>query len=83
MKTVGAFEAKTHLSRLLQTVEVHHEDIMITRRKKKVAWLVPYARFESRRRGNTDIVAEFSAIRRKQSKGGISLTDLVKEGRTR
>lgn len=40
MKTVGAFEAKTHLSALLDRVE-RGEEVLITRRGKSVAKLVP------------------------------------------
>ena len=40
MKTVGAFEAKTHLSRLLDKVE-QGEKITITRHGAPVARLVP------------------------------------------
>ena len=40
MATVGAFEAKTHFSRLLERVE-GGEEIVITRRGKTVAKLVP------------------------------------------
>jgi prevent-host-death family protein len=39
MKTVGIFEAKTNLSRLLEEVE-RGRDVMITRRGKPVAKLV-------------------------------------------
>jgi prevent-host-death family protein len=38
--TIGAFDAKTHLSRLLDQVEAG-EQIQITRRGRPVAWLVP------------------------------------------
>ncbi len=40
MDTVGAFEAKTHLARLLERV-AKGEQITITRRGKAVAMLVP------------------------------------------
>lgn len=40
MHTVGAFEAKTHLSQLLERAE-RGEEIVITRRGKPVAKLVP------------------------------------------
>ncbi|HEX8296608.1 MAG TPA: type II toxin-antitoxin system prevent-host-death family antitoxin [Chthoniobacteraceae bacterium] len=39
---VGAFEAKTHLSSLLQKVE-HGQRIVITKRGKPIAELKPYA----------------------------------------
>jgi prevent-host-death family protein len=40
MDTIGAFEAKTHLSALLERVE-HGESIIITRHGKPIARLVP------------------------------------------
>jgi prevent-host-death family protein len=42
MTTVGAFEAKTHFAQLLQRVE-RGEEVVITRRGKEVARLVPAA----------------------------------------
>jgi prevent-host-death family protein len=43
MKEVGAFEAKTHLSELLELAS-RGEEILITRRGKPVARLVPPSR---------------------------------------
>lgn len=40
MKEVGAFEAKTHLSSLLDEVS-HGEEVLITKRGNPVARLVP------------------------------------------
>jgi prevent-host-death family protein len=42
MPSVGAFEAKTHFAQLLERVE-RGEEIVITRRGKAVARLVPVA----------------------------------------
>lgn len=42
MTSVGAFEAKTHFSQLLERVE-RGEEILITRRGRPVARLVPAA----------------------------------------
>jgi prevent-host-death family protein len=42
MNSVGAFEAKTHFSQLLERVE-RGEEIVITRRGKPVARMVPAA----------------------------------------
>ena len=42
-KTVGAYEAKTTLSALLELVEEGHE-IVITKHQRPVARLVPFAR---------------------------------------
>jgi prevent-host-death family protein len=48
METVGAFEAKTHLSSLLERVE-NGESITITRHGNPVARLVPVARRDPER----------------------------------
>jgi prevent-host-death family protein len=43
MTAIGAFEAKTHFSQLLERVE-RGEEIVITRRGKPIAVLAPYRR---------------------------------------
>ena len=47
MRTVGSFEAKTHLSELLASVE-RGEEIVITRRGTAVARLLPMAEVSER-----------------------------------
>ena len=49
-KSVGVHEAKTHLSRLLEQVAAG-EEIVITRRGREVARLVPFTRPDARRFG--------------------------------
>ena len=49
-KSVGVHEAKTHLSRLLDSV-VAGEEVVITRRGEEVASLVPVRREPKRRFG--------------------------------
>lgn len=43
MKTIGAFEAKTSLSKYLDSVEHHREEIIIQRHGRNIAKLVPYS----------------------------------------
>jgi prevent-host-death family protein len=77
--TVGAYEAKTHLSELLEKVEAG-EEITITKHGAPVAKLVPVKR---------EVSAEqrFAAIERIQrlatrlSLGGLKVKDLINEGR--
>jgi prevent-host-death family protein len=77
--TVGAYEAKTHLSELLEKVEAG-EEIVITRHGAAVAKLVPVKK---------EITAEerAAAIERIQrlgaslSLGGLKVKDLIAEGR--
>ena len=79
MKTVGSYEAKTHLSRLLQEVE-NGEEVVITRHGKAVARLVPAAqRFDETRLKS--VVAKLKKFRKGHSLKGISIKDLIEEGR--
>jgi prevent-host-death family protein len=77
--TVGAYEAKTHLSELLEQVEAGRE-ITITKHGAPVAKLVPVGR-----QATTEERA--AAIRRIQnlasdlSLGGLKIKDLISEGR--
>ena len=61
MAEVGAFQARTHLSHLLDRVE-RGETIIITRHRKQV-------------------VAQLKALREGQTLGGLSLRELIDEGR--
>jgi prevent-host-death family protein len=67
-KTVGAFDAKTHFSKLLERAE-NGEEITITRRGKAVARLVPAEpvhNVEAARKaiGNLRALAKTTGIRR-------------------
>jgi prevent-host-death family protein len=78
MATVGSFEAKTHLSALLDRV-AKGERITITKHGVPVAVLVPPA-FEGavdRRRA----IQTLQKLGRKQSLKGISLRELIETGR--
>jgi prevent-host-death family protein len=77
MKTVGTFEAKTHLSTLLEQVE-RGEEITITRHGKAVARLVPVGVVSSD--GLADAVARLKAFRRGRRLGD-SVKALIEEGR--
>lgn len=70
MITVGAFEAKTKLSELLDRVE-RGEEVVITRHGKPVAKLVSQAPVSARTR---DLRAEIMALREKLRAQGISFT---------
>ena len=78
MKTVGAFEAKTHLSSLLEQVE-RGEEITITRHGKAVARLVPVGAVDRGRLEDT--VARLKAFRRGRRLGDLSVKALIEEGR--
>ena len=79
MRTVGVFEAKNHLTSLLDEVEAGGE-IVITRRGK------PIARLTALEPGFNKTKAQAAATGlRDASKGltlgGLSLADLISEGR--
>ena len=79
MREIGAFEAKNTLGGLLDLVE-EGEEIVITRRGKPVARLVPEAGFVDRanaRRAAADIIAASTGV----TLGGISIKELIDEGR--
>ena len=50
MKTIGSFEAKSHLSGLLRDVEVNRAEYLIRRRNQNIACLVPCNRVEPRKK---------------------------------
>lgn len=78
MLTVGAFEAKTHLSSLLERVE-RGEEVVITRHGRPVARLVPAEKID-RERVNAAI-AKLKALRAGSSLGGLSWKELRDVGR--
>ncbi len=76
--TLGAYEAKTHLSSLLERV-AQGEEFTITKHGVAVARLVPVAS-----RCKADVRAAIQAIRelRKGNRlGGLRIRDLIEEGR--
>lgn len=89
MRKIGAFEAKTHFSRLLREVEETHESILIQRRGKDVAVLKPCAaeEAEDRDRLAEEIVADFRQFREEQVRRGFgpveSIEELIEDGRER
>jgi len=79
MRTIGAYEAKTHLSRLLEEV-ASGETITITRHGVPIAELRP-APAASRRRP-AEVIAALRSARRGVTLGAVSLRTLIDEGRT-
>ena len=77
MKEVGVYEAKTHLTRLLNDVE-RGEQITITRHGKPVAELVPVAR---KRRSVAETIEAIKKFRKGNRLDGVSIKELIEEGR--
>jgi prevent-host-death family protein len=79
MREIGAFEAKNKLGQLLDWVEAG-EEVVITRRGRVVARLVP-----SRPAVDRERAREAAAAIRAMSKGvtlrGLKIKDLITEGR--
>ena len=78
MKEVGTFEAKTHLSALLDEVAGGAE-VVITRRGVAVARLVPAS--APRRSGAGDPIVRAKAFAKGQTLGRLSWKKLRDEGR--
>lgn len=78
MKTVGSYEAKTHLPRLLDEVAAG-EEITITKHGVPVAVLVPPP--EKRRRSTKEVIEELREFRKGNTLGGLKIKDLIEEGR--
>ncbi|MBN1341496.1 MAG: type II toxin-antitoxin system prevent-host-death family antitoxin [Phycisphaerae bacterium] len=79
MNTVGAFEAKTHLSQLIDRV-AKGERFTITRHGVPVAMLIPLAE-EGPAREVGEIVEELARFRAAHPLEGISIRELIDEGR--
>jgi prevent-host-death family protein len=79
MSTVGTFEAKTHLSALLDRV-AKGEKITITRHGVPAAVLVPVAQAETKLSHN-EIVEGMRALRTRVKAGNMTVREMVNEGR--
>ena len=77
--TVGAYEAKTHFSEILERVE-KGEEITVTRHGTPVARIVPVQRKSTpeERRAATEAILEIAS---RNTLGGLNIRDLINEGR--
>jgi prevent-host-death family protein len=78
MNSVGAFEAKTHLSTLLERV-AKGETIQITKKGQPVALLVPPG--TGGRADLRKVADEIREIRKGNRLGRVTLRKLINEGR--
>lgn len=78
MRTIGAYEAKTHLPRLLDDV-AKGERITITKHGHPVAMLVPPDAVAAR--DVEAVMARFREFRKGNRLDGLSIKDLINEGR--
>jgi prevent-host-death family protein len=77
--TVGAYQAKTHLSELLEKVEAG-EEIVITKHGSAVAKLVPVKK-ETTAEERAAAIARIQRLGASLSLGGLKVKDLIAEGR--
>lgn len=79
MASIGAFEAKTHLSELLDRV-ARGEKITITRHGVPAALLVPVEE-ERRKPSHEEIVAQMRELRKRVKPDTMSVREMIREGR--
>jgi prevent-host-death family protein len=79
MREIGAYEAKTHLPRLLDEVAAG-ETITITKHGRPIAILSPV---REGRASATAAAASLIAYRRQHRLDGLRIRDLIDEGRKR
>lgn len=78
MEEVGAYEAKTHLSELLERVK-KGEQFTITKHGVPVAVLRPVE--EYKKNNPRDAIREIKKFRKRQTTDDISLREMIEEGR--
>lgn len=78
MQTIGAFEAKTHLSVLLEQVE-RGEQVIITKHGRPVAKLVPATKVDSTRIRHA--IDSLKVFNKKNTLGKLNWKTLRDEGR--
>jgi prevent-host-death family protein len=77
IKSVGSYEAKTHLPALLNAVE-QGEKIVITRNGIPIAILMPY---HEQKDSPEDIISALLEFRKGRRLDGLSIDDMKKDGR--
>ncbi|MGD0618484.1 MAG: type II toxin-antitoxin system prevent-host-death family antitoxin [Bryobacteraceae bacterium] len=79
MATIGAYEAKTHLPALLERVS-KGEHITITKHGVPVAQLVPVQSVPDREK-RLAAIAELKRLREGRTLGGVTIKQLIEDGR--
>ena len=78
MEMIGAYEAKTHLPKLLERVS-KGERITITKHGVPVAILQPHEKQKSM--DTKSVISELREFRKKHSLGKLSVREMIEEGR--
>ena len=79
MKSVGVYEAKTHLPKLLQKLLASNESIQITRHGVPIARLVPEKAFEGDR--VHALIDQIKKVRKGARLNGLTIRELREAGR--
>lgn len=79
MAEIGAYEAKTHLPRLLESVQ-RGERFVITKHGRPVAELVPYSGRDPET--TRKALEAMRLLRAELAKRGVRLSDILKRGET-
>jgi prevent-host-death family protein len=79
MSSIGAYEAKSHFSELLERVS-SGEEITITRHGQPVARLVPF-RAASTPESRRQAILQMRELSKGRSLKGLKIKDLIKAGR--
>jgi prevent-host-death family protein len=80
MTTIGFYEARTHLSELLDQV-AKGKKILITRRGKPAALLLPPPK--AAKKDVRQVIEEFKAYSKRQARtlGNLTVREMIEEGR--
>lgn len=78
METIGAYEAKTHLPKLLERVS-KGERITITKHGVPVAILQPHEK--QKLMDTKSVISELREFRKKHNLGKLSVREMIEEGR--
>lgn len=79
MRSVGMFKTKTHLPELIKDVE-RGEELCITNRGKKVAFIIPVDKYYQNKFGN--IIQKFIELKKRSPLGSVdSIGEMKEEGR--
>ena len=79
-QTIGAFEAKTNFSKIIERAE-HGEDYIVTRRGKPVAKIIPFRQeSEMTREEAFEQLREMRKLYRGKP-GSFNIRDAIEEGR--
>jgi len=78
MRTVGAYEAKTHLSQLIEEVSQGGQ-VEITKNGIPVALLIPVP--SAQKPDAREVIRQLREFRREVTLGGSSVREMIEEGR--